>query len=543
MTKKLAFHVCCAPCMILPTEALRERFDELTLVFYNPNIAPREEYELRRACVVEQAARLDVPLVEFDYDHECWEREVDASAPVGERCEDCYRIRLEKTAAWAREQGYTHLSTSLSISPYQYEDRMFEIGKELATQYGLEFLDESFSDKYFESREVARDLNLYRQNYCGCLPSKAEAEADRAARRAARKAAAAQKQPLRTQDFDYPLKDEQIAQEPLSERESCKLLVLHKQSGEIEHKIFSDLIDYLDEGDVLVLNETRVLPARLKGTKADTHAKLEVLLLKEEQPQHWECLIKPGRKARAGTHIEFHHEGALVLKAEVLEERGEGVRLLRFESANDASVFDLFHTIGETPLPPYITKRLDNPEMYQTVFSADEHSAAAPTAGLHFSEELLARIQAKGIGIAKLRLDVGLDTFRPVKVDNPYEHHIHTEYIEVPQACVDAVLSTKAAGRKVVAVGTTACRALESAYQLSGGALAAYQGPTSLFILPGYRFGAVDALITNFHVPKSTLMMMVSAFSSIELISKAYQEASEQNYRFLSFGDAMFMCD
>lgn len=347
---------------------------------------------------------------------------------------------------------------------------------------------------------------------------------------------------MKTQDFDYPLKDELIAQEPLANRDLCRLLVLHKEDGLIEHKQFFDLQEYLKPGDLLVLNETRVLPARLKGLRAETGAKIEVLLLKQTETNVWECLVRPGKKARAGTQLFFEYEGAPVLSAFVEKELEEGLRLLSFTSLTSASVNELFHVIGEMPLPPYITKRLDDPEMYQTVFSADEHSAAAPTAGLHFTEELLTKLQDKGIKLAKVRLDVGLDTFRPVKVDDPSEHHIHTEFFAVDELCVKAVKEAKAQGSRVVAVGTTSTRALESAYMLNGGELAPASGPTALFILPGYEFGVVDALITNFHVPKSTLMMLVSAFSSRQMIMQAYADALKEEYRFLSFGDAMFIC-
>lgn len=347
---------------------------------------------------------------------------------------------------------------------------------------------------------------------------------------------------MKTQDFDYLLPDELIAQEPLSVRDECRLLVLSKVDEQIAHKAFTDIYEYLEPGDVLVLNETRVLPARLKGKRAETGAHIEILLLREIESDVWECLVKPGKKARVGTDIHFSDDETVKLKAVILEERLDGVRLVKFASLVGASVKELFHVLGEMPLPPYITKRLDNPEMYQTVFSADEHSAAAPTAGLHFTEELLARLKKKGIEIAKVRLDVGLDTFRPVKTENAEDHSIHTEFFSVGQDTVDVIRAAKERGSRVVAVGTTAVRALESASALSEGKLASASAHTSLFILPGYEFRVVDALITNFHVPKSTLMMLVSAFCSRDLIMKAYEEAIAEQYRFLSFGDAMFIC-
>lgn len=346
---------------------------------------------------------------------------------------------------------------------------------------------------------------------------------------------------MKTQDFDYSLPNELIAQEPLQVRDSCRLLALSKADEQIAHKTFSDIFEYLEPGDLLVLNETRVLPARLKGKRAETGAHIEILLLKEIEPDVWECLVKPGKKARVGAEILFSYEEKVQLRAEIREERQDGVRLVQFTSLVEASVKELFHQIGEMPLPPYITKRLDNPEMYQTVFSADEHSAAAPTAGLHFTEELLDRLKNKGIEIAKVRLDVGLDTFRPVKTENPEDHSIHTEFFSVGQDTVDAIRAAKERGSRVIAVGTTAVRALESASAFSKNGLAPAASHTSLFILPGYDFQVVDALITNFHVPKSTLMMLVSAFCSRDIIMKAYEEAITEKYRFLSFGDAMFI--
>lgn len=553
---KLAFHVCCAPCMILPSQDLLKRFPDMTLVYYNPNIAPQAEYELRRSFVFREAERFGIEAVELDYDTELWYCEVDVSEKHPERCLKCYEMRLRGVAKWASTRGYTHLSTSLSISPYQDEEAILEIGKIVARGFGLTFLEESFLALYPESRTTAQELDIYRQNYCGCLPSKAEAEAERAARKAERAAKKAAKQAqnifaldprahdenLSTDDFDYELSESFIAQEPLQARESCRLLVMNKEDGAVAHKIFSDIIDLLDQGDLLVLNETKVLPARIQGIRAHTGAHIELLLLKERSDKSWECLVKPGRKARLGDTILFiNEEGERVLSAQIIDEFAEGIRLVRFDVEGERTLHEVLHEIGEMPLPPYISKRLDDPSMYQTVFASDEHSAAAPTAGLHFTDELLKRIQAKGVRIAKVRLDVGLDTFRPVKVDRPYEHVMHSEYFQVSEECAEAIKSTKAAGKRVIAVGTTATRALESACKLNGGEIAPASGPTRLFILPGYKFCVVDALITNFHVPRSTLMMMVSAFSSREHILAAYEEAKVKGYRFLSFGDAMFL--
>lgn len=342
---------------------------------------------------------------------------------------------------------------------------------------------------------------------------------------------------MRTDDFDYALPTELIAQEPAFPRDSCRLLVLNRASGKTSHATFCDILEYSEAGDCLVVNETRVLPARLHGRREQTGGAVEVLLLKELEEGVWECLVKPGRKARPGEVLEFGD----ILKGTVRKIDDEGTREIAFESTGEIGVNDAFHKLGEMPLPPYITKKIADPELYQTVFSRDEHSAAAPTAGLHFTEELLERARKKGIIIAKVRLDVGLGTFRPVSVDDPLKHHIHTEYYEVPQETVDIIEQVKQSGGRVIAVGTTATRALESAYKTGGGRLVAVGEPTSLYILPGYRFGVVDGLITNFHVPKSTLMMLVSAFSTRENIMTAYQEAVALRYRMLSFGDAMLI--
>ena len=342
---------------------------------------------------------------------------------------------------------------------------------------------------------------------------------------------------MRTDDFDYELPIELIAQEPAFPRDSCRLLVLDRVSGKTSHEMFSDILDHFDAGDCLVINETRVLPARLHGRRKQTGGAVEVLLLKELEAGRWECLVKPGRKARPGDVLEFGD----ILQGTVLKIGDEGTREIVFTPTSGVGVNDAFHKLGEMPLPPYITKKIADPELYQTVFSHDEHSAAAPTAGLHFTEELMERARDKGIIVAKVRLDVGLGTFRPVSVDDPLEHHIHTEYYEVPQETVDIIEQVKQRGGRVIAVGTTATRALESAYKTGGGRLVAVGEATALYILPGYRFGVIDGLITNFHVPKSTLMMLVSAFSTREDIMVAYREAVALRYRMLSFGDAMLI--
>lgn len=345
---------------------------------------------------------------------------------------------------------------------------------------------------------------------------------------------------MRTDDFDYPLPQELIAQEPAFPRDSCRLLTLNRASGEVSDGVFTDILDQIHPGDCLVLNETRVLPARLKGTRAQTGGAMETLLLKEHEDNRWECLVKPARKARVGEVISYGD----LLEGVVVESGEEGLRMVELrvlDGQNCSSVREAIHALGEMPLPPYITKKVEDPELYQTVFSHDEHSAAAPTAGLHFTEELLEKLSAKGVIMARVRLDVGLDTFRPVTEDNPEQHHIHTEYFEVPQETVDTIKRVQQAGGRIIAVGTTATRALESAYNVERNQLEAIGAPTSLYILPGYTFHVIDALITNFHVPRSTLMMLVSAFSSRENILNAYNHAIAKRYRMLSFGDAMFI--
>lgn len=414
---------------------------------------------------------------------------------------------------------------------------------------------------------------------------------------------------MRTDDFDYNLPEELIAQEPAAVRDECRLLVMDRASGEVEDRIFKDIIDYLQPGDLLVANETRVMPARLLGAKRGTGGAAEVFLLREcggPEPRtnrvaFWEVLVRPGKRLKpgAGAVVDFTNAaGDVVLSAEIIDwardgQRGERVARL-FTPA--PSLDEALHAVGHTPLPPYIRDYAGDEELYQTVYSRRESSAAAPTAGLHFTPELIERLRERGIGWATVELEVGLDTFRVVDEDDPEKHHIHTEFYTVPQATVDAVNATHAAGGRVIAVGTTSVRSLESAWDpeassaagFSGGASAAGwqettgdaaaqadggdQGAgsldrradaadasaapadggrgalvardreaTSLYILPGYEFHVVDALITNFHVPRSTLMMLVSAFSTRENILAAYQHAIDERYRLLSFGDAMFL--
>ncbi len=329
-----------------------------------------------------------------------------------------------------------------------------------------------------------------------------------------------------------------IAQHPADPRDSCRLMVIDRASGQIDHRTFRDVVDYLERGDVLVLNETRVLPARLKGAKDETGAMIEVLLLRRVYGDTWECLVKPGRRLKPGARVTLGDGELTGLVVDVIEE--SGARLIQFHAVS-GTFLDAVRRIGEVPLPPYITEPLADPELYQTVYSAEEHSVAAPTAGLHFTSALLEEVQRAGAHIATVELDVGLDTFRPVAVDDPEDHHIHTEHYRVPDHAAQAINDARARGNRVICVGTTAVRALESAYNEETGLVEASEGMTDLFILPGFSFGVVDAMITNYHVPRSTLLMMVSAFAGRELVMRAYDLARAERYRFLSFGDAMLI--
>ncbi|GAV31549.1 MAG: tRNA preQ1(34) S-adenosylmethionine ribosyltransferase-isomerase QueA [Anaerosomatales bacterium] len=343
---------------------------------------------------------------------------------------------------------------------------------------------------------------------------------------------------MRTADFDYDLPTGLIAQHPAEPRDACRLMVVERGSGQIDHKTFRDLPEYLHEGDVLVVNETRVLPARLKGAKDETGGAVEVLLLRPRYGTTWECLVRPGRRLKPGAKVVFGDGLLTGLIVDVIEETGG--RVVTF-SVREGTFMEAVHALGEVPLPPYITATLDDPEKYQTVYAAQEHSVAAPTAGLHFTEELLEKIQRQGVHLAKVELDVGLDTFRPVTAEDPREHRMHAEHYRVPAWTADAVNDAHRRGSRVFAVGTTTVRALESAYNEETRLVEASEGVTDLFILPGFSFGAVDALVTNFHMPRSTLLMMVSAFAGRDLIMRAYETAKRERYRFLSFGDAMLI--
>ena len=340
---------------------------------------------------------------------------------------------------------------------------------------------------------------------------------------------------MKTSDFYYDLPQELIAQDPLEDRSGSRLLVLDRETGKREHRIFRDIIEYLNPEDCLVINDTKVIPARLFGVKEGTEAKIEVLLLKRRGDNIWETLVKPGKKCRVGARISF---GEGLLTGEVVDIVEEGNRLIRF--AYQGIFEEILDQLGQMPLPPYIHHQLRDKNRYQTVYAKNDGSAAAPTAGLHFTPELLEKIQRKGVKIAHVTLHVGLGTFRPVKVEDVTEHHMHSEFYVVEEDQAALINRARAEGGKIVAVGTTSCRTLESAADESG-ILHAGSGWTDIFIYPGYRFKITDRLITNFHLPESTLMMLVSALAGKEQIFAAYQEAIEKKYRFFSFGDAMFI--
>lgn len=338
-------------------------------------------------------------------------------------------------------------------------------------------------------------------------------------------------------DFDYELPEELIAQDPLEDRSSSRLMVLDKVTGELEHRIFKDVLEYLKPGDCLVLNNTKVIPARLFGAKEGTNAKIEILLLKRKENDIWETLVKPGKKAKPGTKIVFG-EGLLV--GEIIDVVEEGNRLIQFQY--EGIFEEILDQLGQMPLPPYITHQLQDKGRYQTVYAKYDGSAAAPTAGLHFTKELLERVKEKGVEIAEVTLHVGLGTFRPVKVENVLEHHMHSEFYMVSQEAADKINRAKQKGNRVISVGTTSTRTLESAAD-ENGYLKETSGWTEIFIYPGYRFKVIDGLITNFHLPQSTLVMLVSALAGREHVLGAYKIAVEEKYRFFSFGDAMLLLD
>lgn len=337
------------------------------------------------------------------------------------------------------------------------------------------------------------------------------------------------------QDFNFYLPEELIAQDPLEDRSSSRLLVLNKETGDIKHKIFKNIIDYLQAGDCLVINNTKVIPARLIGEKEGTGARVEILLLKRQEKDIWEVLVKPGKKARIGSKIIF---GGGILIGEIIRIVEEGNRLVKFHY--EGIFEEILDQLGQMPLPPYITHQLQDKNRYQTVYAKYEGSAAAPTAGLHFTKELLTQIEQKGITIANVTLHVGLGTFRPVKEENILEHHMHSEFYQVEQSEADKINQTRKNGGRIICVGTTSCRTVESAAD-ENGKVKAGSGDTEIFIYPGYRFKILDALITNFHLPESTLIMLVSALAGRENILNAYEMAVKERYRFFSFGDAMLI--
>ena len=341
---------------------------------------------------------------------------------------------------------------------------------------------------------------------------------------------------MKTEDFDYNLPEELIAQTPLKKRDSSRLLVLDKETGEIEHKHFFDIIDYLEEGDTLVLNDTKVLPARLIGVKDETNAVIEVLLLKNLDGDNWECLTKPARRIKVGTIVSF---GNGELKMKCTDVYDEGIR--HFEMIYDGIFYEVLDKLGTMPLPPYIHEKLEDQSRYQTVYAKELGSAAAPTAGLHFTKELLKKIEEKSINVCYVTLHVGLGTFRPVSVENIKEHEMHSEYYTMSKSVADKLNETKKKGKRIIAVGTTSTRTLETIATKNDGKFVECSGWTKIFIYPGYEFKGIDALITNFHLPKSTLVMLVSAFAGRENILNAYNTAVKEKYRFFSFGDAMFI--
>ncbi len=348
-------------------------------------------------------------------------------------------------------------------------------------------------------------------------------------------------------DFYYDLPKELIAQDPLEDRSSSRLLVVDKKSGQLKHDVFRNITDYLRPGDCLVINDTKVIPARLFGTRKDTGAMVEILLLTRKTDTDWECIVKPGKKCRIGHQFYFGEalskadsQTDAILEGEIIDVLDDGNRIIRFSF--DGIFEEILDRLGQMPLPPYITHQLKDKNRYQTVYAEHDGSAAAPTAGLHFTNELLKKIEESGIRIARVTLHVGLGTFRPVKEENILDHKMHSEYYIVTQEAADAINQTKAEGGRIICVGTTSTRTLESAASADG-KMSASSGWTDIFIYPGYQFKITDCLITNFHLPESTLVMLVSAFSSREIILNAYQEAIKERYRFFSFGDAMFLTE
>ncbi len=342
---------------------------------------------------------------------------------------------------------------------------------------------------------------------------------------------------MKTSDFYYDLPEELIAQTPVEPRDSSRMMVMDRKTGEISHRHFYDVLDYLEEGDCLIVNDSRVLPARIFGEKEGTGAHVEFLLLRQIENKVWETLVKPGKKAKIGARFSF---GDGLMSAEVMDVTEEGNRIVKFEC--EGSFYAALDTLGQMPLPPYIHEKLQDKERYQTVYSRELGSAAAPTAGLHFTKELMEKIKAKGIRIGYVTLHVGLGTFRPVKVDDVTKHHMHSEHYELPEETARLINETKRSGKRVIAVGTTSCRTLETVAKKEG-CVCPSEGWTDIFIYPGFEFRVLDGLITNFHLPESTLIMLVSAFAGFDHVMNAYQTAVKERYRFFSFGDAMMIID
>lgn len=343
---------------------------------------------------------------------------------------------------------------------------------------------------------------------------------------------------MKTSDFYYDLPQELIAQTPMEPRDMSRLMVIDKNTGEVEHKIFKDLIDYLRPGDCLILNDTRVIPARIYGVKKETGAVVEFLLLKQSENNVWECLCKPGKRAKIGTEFVF---GDGIVECEVVDITDDGNRKVQFK-CDSKEIYNILDKIGKMPLPPYITEELQNGELYQTVYSKELGSAAAPTAGLHFTEEMLKKIEDKGIKLGYVTLHVGLGTFRPVKVDDVTKHKMHSEHYHISKETADLINETKKNGGRVIAVGTTSTRTLESV-ATKNGCICEDEDDTSIFIYPGYEFKCIDGLVTNFHLPESTLIMLISAFAGYDNVMNAYKIAVEEKYRFFSFGDACLFID
>lgn len=576
---KVLLHACCGPCSIEPARLLLEQGHDITIAYLNSNIDDSHEYKKRLDTLFAWADNEGIEVVEGVYDPKQWNTVIAQHWHEGDdralRCQACYRFRFDELAQMAAEGGYDAIGTTLSVSPYQYTQLIEEMLNQAAAPYPeLTVLFTDYRPYYPAATQKSRELDMYRQNFCGCHWANAEAAEERAERARQRKQKKAEEKQaklrsLTTSDFDYDLPQELIAQTPHPTRDGCKMLVMKRENGSLQDRIFRDIYDYLKPGDLLVANETRVIPARLLGNKHETGGAAEVLLLRErfdiEEKTNtsavWEALVKPGRRLKPGAIIDFTREqndslsassndpasasdSAVIMQAEVLdwiEDAQKGERLVRLTTPLD-SLDEALHQIGHTPLPPYIKNYQGDEELYQTVFSREEKSAAAPTAGLHFTPELIERLKEKGVDFETVHLEVGLDTFRVVETENPHEHHMHTEYYSVPQKTVDAIKRTKENGGRVIAVGTTSVRSLESAWDSEANELVARERQTTnLFIFPGYTFNVVDALITNFHVPRSTLMMLVSAFSSRDNIMKAYRHAIKRKYRLLSFGDAMFI--